>query len=260
MVNFAKSGLFVATLLLAFVNIVSGLKVPLRQLRRNAEESGIDVSDLKTNAERLRFGFPLMKPRNLSNPSKTLEARTGKHSPVPPTPGNDKKCLKVIKKNKKGQHEDVGFVAKDTISGLFKVKDKKKECLQVSVPKKANAPFDITILDERGAKKHLGLAGEDKYSSVYLVKTAQTGANSRPKKVGNSSDNLPYSESTVWSYDANSNKLSSVWWPKNGNKISVRTYLKEKDSKNLLHFVTKNDEFTRSEKDEYEVWLQPVDA
>ncbi|EAU87266.1 hypothetical protein CC1G_10860 [Coprinopsis cinerea okayama7 len=245
------SRLLVAALLAFLLGVVDA------RFHRRAEGGAADLQGL-TNAERLARGYPPEKPKRLFHPSNTLVARGAKPSGQPPR--NEKRCIKVIKKGKRNGFEVIGYISHSMEAGIYQIKNKKRDCLAVRVPN-TDGPFDISIEGANGHMKYLGLAGgsNDSLQASYLVKTAQTPAGSTPKKVGNSANDsqLRFSESAVWS--TTGNKLKSVWKRHNGQVAEIRTFIKSSND-DFIYFVHKVDEFTKSQRDEYEVWLELVDS
>jgi hypothetical protein len=243
MVNFTPARLFVFALLAVGFQTAAAGPTPVAR--------SVEARDVVTNAERMRRGLPLLKPRNLSG---TLAAR----APAP-SGSSGKSCIKV-KKNHGGGFKDVGYIS-DTLNahGLFPIQPHMDKCLEIVTPTHGG-PCNIPFANPGSTKKYLGLAGEHRYTAAYLVKSNQTPANSGPANVGNSATQLSLSETSIWTYDLSTTRLTARWQDENNQVISpVRTFI-QGTSLDTLYFAHRYTDFTNANNDEVEVWLDLVSA
>jgi hypothetical protein len=242
MVNFTPARLLVAALLAVGFQIAAAGPTPVAR--------SVEARDAITNAERMRRGLPLLKPRSLSG---TLAAR----APAP-SGGSGKSCIKV-KKNNGGVFVDVGYIS-DSVdnSGLFPITSQQNKCLQIVTPSNGG-PSDI-LFSNPGSKKYLGLAGQSSLTAAYLVKSNQTPANSGPANVGNSASQLSLSETNIWTYDSATTRLTARWKNESNQVTSpVRTFIKG-TSLSALYFAHRYADFVSANNDEVEVWLELIGA
>jgi len=248
MVNFTAVRLLVVSLLAVWFQVAAATPTPVSR----------DLSGVTTNAERLRRGLPLIKPRNMKRASGTLTARTSRPSGGAP----QKRCIKVVKKSGRNDWETVGYI-NDGLdgSGYFPISDRKRDCLEIYRPNHGNVG-DIELAGAGSDKKYLGLAGDSRFAAAYLVRSNQTPAGSGPATVGNSaSPALPKSETNIWTYNSGSERLSPLWKNELGAVVSpVRTYIRDsRNNRDRLFFAHKHDEFARAYDDEVEVYLELTD-
>ncbi|KIM42992.1 hypothetical protein M413DRAFT_443809 [Hebeloma cylindrosporum] len=245
--------LLVLLLVTPFVVASTSHYTPRKRVVLNRVLNRVDVpineGVLTTNAARMRVGLGPIRPRSLDIPSR-VKARTPKSSPLPPITNVR------IKVRRQSDNACYGYLSKVKISEGPTLVTNGTDVLKVKFTPTCEGEETFNIAIDCATYPWLGFAGPNlnpkSATSATMVATKSTPPGSCPVRVGNAlSSKYPNSESSVWSYDKITKRLSAQWI--NSDKSKPKGYFWYFPSNKTVGLVSS---LTANSKDGFHAYLE----